>query len=456
MRGSGRPHISGPFPPGQNPTGPPQNHPNHPVNMQPGRGRGVGSPMRGGPPMRGMPMRGRGGFPPRGRGRGGFGSHPSRSTHLSARSGYTNKTSGGACPGCDCSFNLKYCTSLQGLCKALQICSLLVTWAVIASSPYWRRYFVIGGVTWPFHLVMLITISTWICCSCLYILFLLGWHFSYRSINWPGVELWYNVSALVGMIAAGTLQSVHVWRWDYRNGLPLQSQMPAQAMGGNRGNFFGGGIGNLGLSGGLGSSNFCGGAQGSPSTQRDCMELLQAMAGINQYYGHHIFAAIFLWIIVCEFMVSLWLAYRTYRKFNERYFSDTQSQREPGMSVYDEEPTCGSCSSLCEETTNAFKQNVGSIRNSTRRLINRDTAEQDTLKGSVFDSQSMDSGKGRSRSRSRSRDRVQRIHHQQARSTEQFSGHPPPQQHSRQPSYNSPNRREDYMERPPSRPSMVV
>ena len=92
-------------------------------------------------------------------------------------------------------------------------------------------------------------------------------------------------------------------------------------MSGNRGNFFGGGIGNLGLSGGLGSSNFCGGAGygANPSTQRDCMELLQAMAGINQYYGHHIFAAIFLWIVVCEFMVSLWLAYRTYKKFQERY-----------------------------------------------------------------------------------------------------------------------------------------
>ena len=123
------------------------------------------------------------------------------------------------------------------------------------------------------------------------------------------------------MIAAATIQSVHVWRWDYRNGLPLQSQMPVHTMGGNRGNFFGGGIGNLGLSGGLGSSNFCGGAGygANPSTQRDCMELLQAMAGINQYYGHHIFAAIFLWIVVCEFMVSLWLAYRTYKKFQERY-----------------------------------------------------------------------------------------------------------------------------------------
>ena len=181
MRGSGRPNISGPFPP----NGPP-------IHMQPAaRGRG-GPPMRG-MPMRGMPSRGRGGYPPS-RGRGGFGSHPSRSTHLSARSGYTNKTSQGACPGCDCSFNMKYCTSLQGLCKALQICSLLVTWAVIASSPYWRRYFVIGGVTWPFHLVMLLTVSAWIGVSCLYILFLLGWHFSYRSINWPGVELWFNVS----------------------------------------------------------------------------------------------------------------------------------------------------------------------------------------------------------------------------------------------------------------------
>lgn len=127
------------------------------------------------------------------------------------------------------------------------------------------------------------------------------------------------------------------------------------------------------------------------------------------------------------------------------------------MSVYDEEPTCGSCGSLCEETTTAFSQKVGSLRNSTRRLINRhDNAEQDTLKGSVFDSQSIDSGKGRSRSRSRSRDRAQRIHHQRGRSTDNFGGPPIQQQHNRQPSFGSPGRRDDYMERPPSRPSMVV
>lgn len=149
---------------------------------------------------------------------------PTNRSYNSSRTRRTNQ--GGLCPGCDCSFNSKYAMSMQGLCKALQIVCLLVTWSVIASTPYWRRYFIIGGYTWPFHIVMLLTISLWIATLFLYVMFLLGWHFSYRSIAWPGVELWYNLLGLVAMILAAVLQSMHVWRWDYRNGLPLQSQMP--------------------------------------------------------------------------------------------------------------------------------------------------------------------------------------------------------------------------------------
>ena len=166
----GRPVISGPMSYAQ---GPPMGIP---MTTQPR----MTAPFRGGPPsMRGRTFS-RGGY------RAGS-AYPSGS-----RAGTTRH--GGACPGCNCSFNSKYSMSLGGLCKTLQIVCLLVTWAIIASTPYWRRYMIIEGVTWPFHLVMLITIVVWLSTLCLYFIFLMGWHFSYKSIMWPGVDLWFNVS----------------------------------------------------------------------------------------------------------------------------------------------------------------------------------------------------------------------------------------------------------------------
>ena len=260
-------------------------------------------------------------------------SHPGYRTHASmARSGtrissHRSNKNNSLCPGCDCSFNTKYAMSMQGLCKALQIVCLLVTWAVIAATPYWRRYFIIDGYTWPFHIVMLLSITLWLVTVGLYFVFLLGWHFSYKSISWPGVELWYNFVGCVMMIAAAILQSCHVWRWDYRNGLPLQSQMPAGYTGNGR-NMYQGGIGNLGLSGGLGGASLCGmgnNRYGGSRTHRDCMELLQAMAGINVYFGHHVFATIFLWIVVIEFIVSTYLAWKMFKKFERTFENDVQS-----------------------------------------------------------------------------------------------------------------------------------
>merc|ERR1712226_699868 len=202
---------------------------------------------------------------------------------------------------------------------------------------------IIEGVTWSFHLVMMITIVVWLSTLCLYFIFLMGWHFSYKSIMWPGVDLWFNILSLMALIIAAALESAHVWRWNYRNGLPLQSQLPAYAMNSNRNSLYGSGIGNIGLSGGLGSRHFCGGGGYSVSNQRDCMEMLQAMAGINLYYGHHIFSTIFLWVCVILYVVSTFIAWRLYREFEKRYFNDTNGSHAPGMSAYLDDLTCGNC-----------------------------------------------------------------------------------------------------------------
>lgn len=314
----------------------------------------------------------------------------------STRTSGSRKKNSGLCPGCDCNFNTKYAMSMQGLCKALQILCLLVTWSVIASTPYWRRYFIIDGYTWPFHIVMLLTIGLWIVTLGLYVMFLLGWHFSYRSIAWPGVELWFNLIGLVAMILAGSLQTAHVWRWDYRNGLPLQSQMPV-GFSNNRGSGYTGGIGNLGLSGGLGGASLCGGygrgysSYGGSSTQRDCMELLQAMAGINVYFGHHVFATIFLWIIVLEFLVSTYLAWKMFKKFEHTFETDMQSQRGPGMSIYDNPESCGNCWNFFKDDVGGLARGMDSFRDSKKKLLSASKngpgqfRDDDTIKDAVFD-----------------------------------------------------------------------
>jgi len=61
----------------------------------------------------------------------------------------------------------------------------LLAFIIIAASPYWRGLFVIEGVTWPFHIVMLFTSVAWLATTAMYVLFLSGQHLAYPHINWP-------------------------------------------------------------------------------------------------------------------------------------------------------------------------------------------------------------------------------------------------------------------------------
>ena len=77
--------------------------------------------------------------------------------------------------GCDG----RYARSKQGLCKIGQIIFGFIIWLIIACSPYWKPIFLIEGVTWPFHLVMLFVFLPWLGTIVMYFIFLSGYHFNF-------------------------------------------------------------------------------------------------------------------------------------------------------------------------------------------------------------------------------------------------------------------------------------
>ena len=73
----------------------------------------------------------------------------------------------------------RYAKSRQGLCKIGQIFIGMIVWIVIAASPYWKPIFLLEGVTWPFHVVMLFIFITWLTTITFYIIFLSGYHYNF-------------------------------------------------------------------------------------------------------------------------------------------------------------------------------------------------------------------------------------------------------------------------------------
>ena len=69
-------------------------------------------------------------------------------------------------------------------CFFNQILSLLAI-IIIGASPYWRALFVLEAITWPFHIVMLITSLVFISTLIMYSLFLSGQHLEYPQVAWP-------------------------------------------------------------------------------------------------------------------------------------------------------------------------------------------------------------------------------------------------------------------------------
>ncbi|XP_076813002.1 uncharacterized protein LOC143459662 [Clavelina lepadiformis] len=222
-------------------------------------------------------------------------SHPARERRSRAR-GF-----------CSCDGN--YAKSLQGICKITSVFIALLTFIIIGASPYWRTLFVIDGVTWPFHIVMLFTICVFLATLCMYAIFLSGQHLNYAHIAWPTVELYFNIAMFFSTLFAAILEATNVWRWDMGRGLTA-----SQLTGGVGSNGFNG-LGNYGYQSGLTFSQSL--DYGSYCTRypRDCSDYFSLMLGHNSYYGNHIFATILLFLLLISYAVSTFFSHRTWKVF---------------------------------------------------------------------------------------------------------------------------------------------
>lgn len=204
--------------------------------------------------------------------------------------------------GCTCDCN--YARSLQGICKILQLCILGLAWILIAASPYWRPIFVIGGETWPFHVVMLISILVWLATLFMYVMFLSGYHLSLPNRNWPKFEFYFNIAMTVFVIVAAGVEAGNVWRWDMSRGTVLTG-------GSSYSSYYQYGLRpGMSFTQTLNFNSYC------STRPNECSDYFNLLAGNNTYYTNHLFAVVLLFFAVIAYLVSTFFAYRTLRRFN--------------------------------------------------------------------------------------------------------------------------------------------
>lgn len=205
---------------------------------------------------------------------------------------------------CGCSCDCNYARSSQGICKIVCILLLGLAWIVIAASPYWRPIFVIGGETWPFHIVMLICVVVWLATLFMYCLFMSGYHLNLGHYNWPKFELYFNIVATLLVLLASCLEAANVWRWDMSNG----NVVNPGASGFSNYRQYGYRPG-MSFTQTLNFGSYCG------NRPQECRDYFSLLAGHNTYHANHIFGTVFLFFSVIAYLVSVYFAYRTYQVF---------------------------------------------------------------------------------------------------------------------------------------------
>jgi len=270
--------------------------------------------------------------------------------------------------GCDG----RYARSKQGLCKIGQILFGFIIWIIIACSPYWKPIFLIEGVTWPFHLVMLFVFLPWLGTIVMYFVFLSGYHFNFGHINWPKSELIFNLLCLLSYLVAGVLESVHLWRWDYTNGSPINYSGPIRnqnrygsAMYGGRSGY-GGYQRGMGLNARMNFQAYCG------RYPRDCQNYMAMLAGYNVYFGNHIFAVVFLWIVFCLYLASTLFAWKMFKDFQKKYWKPGTVDDRPSMIPSDSWHKPDPGPSMWKVTAGKLKSGINGLEHKMKSLVRRD------------------------------------------------------------------------------------
>jgi len=231
--------------------------------------------------------------------------------------------------GCKC-YNA-YCKSVQGICKiAFMICAFLV-FVIIGASPYFEPIFVLDYQTWPFHLVMLFDIVSWISVIIAFAFFTSGYHLNQPHIAWPKRELIFNCIVLAMVFLAMMLELTNIWRWDpsnIRDGIGDASRYIRIRYGNTYGGLGGYGMGGPVYGTGGRNSYYCGIVD-----SRFCDSYLLLLQNYNPYLANHIIAGVLLVVLFVIQIIAFSYSYRTYRRF-KRDMSRGGAEPEPKLKLW--------------------------------------------------------------------------------------------------------------------------
>jgi len=214
-------------------------------------------------------------------------------------------------------WNGNYARGVQGICKAFCIFASLLAVIIIGSSPYGRPLYVREGVTWPFHIVMFLSVVSWLLFTAAYVFFVTGQQADCPHVPWPTRELQFNIVMFLLALFALILEAANLWRWDFSGGFTITTSQMGAGVGG-----IGGGFGAFGanipirpgsLNSNMAMQSYC------RQYPRDCSDVMALVTGINPFFGNHIFGLIMLVVLVISISIGLVHSIMMYKRFKRDY-----------------------------------------------------------------------------------------------------------------------------------------
>lgn len=237
------------------------------------------------------------------------------------------------------SWNGKYAKSVQGICAIFCIVVSMLAFLIIGFTPYTNPIYVLERQTWPFHLVMFFTIITWMLFCAAYAFFIMSKDEKYPDVSWTARKMQFNIAMSVLVLTALLIEATNIWRWDFSGqhgtNIAMMGMGNSMNMGGGMGRMQSvGGMGGYrgGSMGGWGAGRFGGGAMNNMGVRagsmnanmgmqsycvrypRQCNDLMSLAAGVNPYFGNHLFGCVLLVLLLIGVLVAAVNSTLEYRK----------------------------------------------------------------------------------------------------------------------------------------------
>ena len=263
------------------------------------------------------------------------------------------------------SWNGKYGKSAEGICTIFCIIVSMLTFLIIGFTPYTNPIFVLERQTWPFHLVMFFAVISWMLFCAAYAFFIMSWDEKYPNVPWVARKMQFYIAMAALALSALLIEATNIWRWDFSGQHGMQGNM-AMGMGmnsmsmgmnggmgrmqniGGMGGYRGGGgrtsmggwgagrFGGMGMAGmgvrpgsmnaNMGMQSYC------ARYPRRCNDIMSLMAGVNPYFGNHLFGCVLLVLLLIGALVVAVRSIQEFRKEKkEESFYDVSGKQSENL-----------------------------------------------------------------------------------------------------------------------------